>query len=128
MVNLCALRNWQKLRWVISGGLSYALFIAIAACGLAGCSSAVLIDNLPAAVGGEPASIPARAETPPQYLPVHDIPPPRDFKLMSDDEVKKRETDLLKVRDRQEASEGRSPDQNNAPNNTNVVNADANKK
>jgi hypothetical protein len=71
---------------------------------LAGCSSAPMIDGLPANVG-LPAGTPERPATPYQYPAVHDMPPPRPTQPMSEEQQKKLENELAAVRDRQEARE-----------------------
>jgi hypothetical protein len=52
---------------------------------------------------GLPANAPARTENPPAYLPVHDVPPPRDEVVLTGDEQKKLQSDLLNARDKQNA-------------------------
>jgi hypothetical protein len=47
---------------------------------LSGCAS-MMADNLP--VVGLPANAPARPETSGPFLPVHDLPPPRQEEMMS---------------------------------------------
>jgi hypothetical protein len=66
---------------------------------LGGCS--IPVADLPAI--GVPANAPARTENQPAYLPVHDVPPPRDEAVLSADEQKKIQTDLLNARDKQNA-------------------------
>jgi hypothetical protein len=73
------------------------LFAVLAACLLGGCSLPVA--DLP--VVGLPASTPPRPETPAAYLPVHDIPAPRNDTLLSPDEQARIEKDLAAARDRQ---------------------------
>jgi len=72
---------------------------------LAGCSSAPIVDELPASIG-LPAGTPARPTTPYQYPAVHDIPPPRAAPTLSDEQQGQVEKELAAARDRQEAREG----------------------
>jgi hypothetical protein len=75
------------------------LIIVCAAATLGGCS--IPVADLPGI--GVPAGAPARAENQPAYLPVHDVPPPRDEAVLTADEQKKIQTDLLNARDKQTA-------------------------
>ncbi|HEX7791692.1 MAG TPA: hypothetical protein VF467_14340 [Afipia sp.] len=52
---------------------------------------------------GVPANAPARPTTPGEYLPVHDIPPPRDEAVLDPAAREKLEKELLAARDRQAA-------------------------
>ena len=66
--------------------------------------SRVIASNAQALVAtGVPGNAPARTENQPAYLPVHDVPPPRDEAVLSADEQKKIQTDLLNARDKQNA-------------------------
>ena len=60
-----------------------------------------MLERLPPSMGGLPADAPAAPKTPYQYPAVHDMPPPRTDKTLSDDQ----QSDLLKqlenARDRQ---------------------------
>jgi len=72
--------------------------------GLAGCGGGALIgDRLPEVAGGLPAGAPARPATPYEFPAVHDMPPARDTKPLSDEDQLKLEKELLATRDRQEA-------------------------
>ena len=75
------------------------------ATGLCACSS--LGDNLPAQLG-LPQGAPARPPVEREFLPVHDMPPPRETKTLSEQERKKVEADLVEARDRQERRTGKS--------------------
>ena len=66
---------------------------------LTGCSAPLA--NAP--IIGEPANTPARAETAPSYLPVHDVPPPREEAVPPLEERTKLQKELLAARDRQNA-------------------------
>ena len=72
---------------------------AILSVTLGGCS--IPVADLPGI--GLPANAPARSDNPPAYLPVHDVPPPRDEAVLTADEQKKIQTDLLNARDKQNA-------------------------
>lgn len=63
------------------------------------------IADLPAPVG-LPEGTPARPAMAPEYLPVNDIPKPRDVKLLSEEERRKLQEDLARARARQG---GRAP-------------------
>jgi len=78
---------------------SFAAGLTIVCAALGGCS--IPVADLPGI--GLPANAPTRSETPPAYLPVHDVPPPRDEAVLTPDEQKKLRTDLLNARDKQAA-------------------------
>jgi len=78
-------------------GFATALTIVCAALG--GCS--IPVADLPGI--GLPANAPVRSENPPAFLPVHDVPPPRDEAVLTADEQKKIQADLLHARDKQTA-------------------------
>jgi hypothetical protein len=63
-------------------------------------------DRLPSDLGGLPAGAPARSATTYQYPAVHDMPPPRSTKTMSEEEQVRLEKELRAVRDRQESRAG----------------------
>ena len=57
--------------------------------------------------GSSPMDARAEAPTPPKtsgYLPVEDLPPPRETPVMTPDERSKLKTELLAARDRQAAA------------------------
>lgn len=83
----------DRLAWAILG-------LALT---LAGCSPGPLVDRVPESLGGLPAGAPARPTTPYQYPAVHDMPPPRATKPMTEEELYQAEKSLRAVRDRQEA-------------------------
>jgi len=82
---------------VVTPGFAAVLMIVCAALG--GCS--IPVADLPGI--GLPANAPARSDNPAAYLPIHDVPPPRDEAVLTADEQKKIRTDLLKARDKQNA-------------------------
>jgi hypothetical protein len=87
-----------------AAGAGTVLALALAA-GLCACSS--LGDNLPAPFG-LPQGVPERPAAEREFLPVHDMPPPRDAKTLSEQERKKIEADLKEARDRQERRTGKA--------------------
>ena len=86
--------------------MSRALAAALLAFGsviLAGCTVGSLGDHMPTAVGGLPENTPARPATPAAYPAVHDRPPPRSENVLTDEERKKLEDDLIAARKRNTA-------------------------
>jgi hypothetical protein len=82
---------------------------ALAACAMAvlsGCSGSMIADHMPAAVGGLPEDAPERQATPAAYPAVHNMPPARSTKPLSNDQQKQLEDDLVAARNRY----GVSPD------------------
>ena len=63
---------------------------------LSACSSVsnTIADAWPRALGGLPEGVPPRPETPPAFMPVHDMPPPRENKAITPDERKQIETEM----------------------------------
>jgi hypothetical protein len=58
-------------------------------------------NEMPTAIGGMPQSAPERAQTPPEFPAVHDIPPPRTTKVMTEEEKKRAEAELALMREQQ---------------------------
>jgi hypothetical protein len=58
-------------------------------------------EMLPHSMGGLPANAPGRPATPGQFPAVHDMPAPRANTVLSDEERRKAEAELLKARDLQ---------------------------
>ena len=79
-----------------------AALLAIAA--ISGCSTAQ-IDSIPKDFGGLPDSAPKRAENPPAYPAVHDMPPSRAAALLDQEQQKRMEADLIAARNRQPGQE-----------------------
>ncbi len=77
-----------------------AALLVIGAGTMAGCSSVshVVADSWPRMLGGLPEGVPPRLETPPAYMPVHDVPPPRDTKRMTPQEKAKVEAEMAASR------------------------------
>ena len=77
-----------------------ALLAAVAL--LPACSTAPYAgDVLPQSMGGLPANAPARPEAPPPFPAVHDMPPPRTNSILTYEERKKAEEELVAIRERQ---------------------------
>ena len=77
--------------------IAVALVLALAS---AGCSSSV-IDAIPAWAGGEPPGTPQRLATELPFPAVNERPPPRDTKVVSEEEQAKIERDLAAAREAQ---------------------------
>ena len=75
---------------VLAGGMLLGL-------ALGGCS--IPLADMP--LVGLPANTPARPATPGEYLPVHDVPAPRQETVLDQTQQDKLEKDLLAARDRQ---------------------------
>ncbi len=88
--------------------LAVSLAAGLAA-GLGGCASGVMLDQLPASIGGEPAELPAKPAVAYQYPAVHDMPPTRADTPMNDIEQVRLEKELQSARDRQEGLYGQAP-------------------
>jgi hypothetical protein len=67
---------------------------------LASCTTGTIGDHLPTAAGGLPEGVPPRPTTTGSYPAVHDMPPPRAQTVLTDEEQKKLEEDLIAARDR----------------------------
>jgi hypothetical protein len=74
------------------------------AAALAGCSASSVVDGMPSSL-----RLPAGAPPPPttayEYPAVHDMPPPRAVRTMTEEQQIKLEKELTAVRDQQEARE-----------------------
>ena len=71
----------------------------LAATLMAGCSTAQ-IDQIPHNIGGLPEGAPARPTVQPAYPAVHDMPPARAQPLLDEEQQKRLENDLIRVRNR----------------------------
>lgn len=87
---------------VLIRSILVALGLAVA---LSGCASGPMVDGIPSNIG-LPAEAPVRPATPYEYPAVHDMPPPRPIRIMTEEQQIKLEKELATVRDRQEAREG----------------------
>ncbi len=76
----------------------------LAISGMSGCSTAQ-IDSIPKEIGGLPEGAPKRADAPPDYPAVHDMPPPRATTLLDAEQQKRIEADLIAARNRQPGQE-----------------------
>ncbi len=68
-------------------------------CAVSGCSTTDF-DKIPKELGGLPENAPRRAETPPPYPAVNEMPPPRSNALLDVEEQKRLEADLVATRNR----------------------------
>jgi hypothetical protein len=91
------------MRRTLDGAILVVFALGVA---LSGCAAGPLGDRLPSDLGGLPAGAPARPTTTYQYPAVHDMPPPRSTKTMSEEEQVRLEKELQAVRDRQESRPG----------------------
>jgi hypothetical protein len=58
-------------------------------------------NELPTAIGGMPQAAPERPQAPPVFPAVHDMPPARNTKVMTEEEKKRTEAELAVMRDQQ---------------------------
>jgi hypothetical protein len=85
-----------------------AALVAAGAAMLAACSAgSTIADHLPNALGGLPEGTPQRPATPAAYPAVHDVPPPRTDTMLSAEEQKRLEDELVAARNRAEATAGK---------------------
>ena len=95
-------RNWPRRASWPRRALAAALLTAGALI-LAGCSVGTIGDHMPAAVGGLPEDTPKRPATPASYPAINELPPPR-ADMLTDEEQKKLEADLVAARNRAAAA------------------------
>jgi hypothetical protein len=77
--------------------LLLGLTLALAGAGpLASCST--MGGDIPTSMGGLPEGTPERPATPPAYPAVHDMPPPRNSVVLTEEEKKRVEAELAVVR------------------------------
>jgi hypothetical protein len=84
-----------------------ALPVFLLAVALGACAST--FSSLPTQVGGMPADAPQQPAAPAAYPAVHDMPPPRPDVVMTQEEQKKAEAELMALRERQEREAGTFP-------------------
>lgn len=60
-------------------------------------------------MGGETRETPRAPASPPAYPAVHDMPPPRTVPVLTDDEQRQAEAELVAARDRQTNPAARKP-------------------
>ena len=65
------------------------------------CAAQSVFGRMPESLGGLPADAPPESKTPYQYPAVHDMPPPRNDKTLSDDQQLDLLNQLENARDRQ---------------------------
>jgi hypothetical protein len=82
-----------------------ALLLAAAVL-IAGCAAATVADRMPTAIGGLPEGTPARPNTPSAYPAVNDMPSPRDDKVLTSEEQRKVEDELVAARNRAATANG----------------------
>jgi hypothetical protein len=87
---------------VRKNNLAPLLTLGFAAALLAACSSTAITDMIPSAAGGLPENAPARSATPPEYPAVNAMPQRRDALPLTDDEVKRTQSELTTLRHQQE--------------------------
>jgi hypothetical protein len=78
--------------------------VLLCATALAACSSTIA--DLPSQVGGLPAGTPERPVAPAAYPAVHDMPPPRQDTILTEEEQKQATAELSALRERQERQAG----------------------
>jgi hypothetical protein len=74
---------------------------------LVGCATGPVADHIPTAIGGLPEATPARPQTPGEYPAVNDLPPPRDSTVLTSEEQKKLEDELIAARARTAGASGK---------------------
>jgi hypothetical protein len=96
--------------------LTPLLALGLSAGLLAACSSASTVtDMIPTAAGGLPANVPARPATEPEYPAVNAMPQRRDALPLTDEEVKRTQSELRTLRQQQEERAGTLPKSAAAP-------------
>ena len=76
-----------------------ALLLAAGAL-IGSCATGTVADHAPATVGSLPEGAPARPSNPYSFPAVHDMPPPRDEKVLTVEEQRKVEEELVAARNR----------------------------
>jgi len=82
--------------------LCAAAVLIAGAAALSGCAGGFIADHLPTAAGGLPEGAPQRPATPAAYPAVHDLPPARTDTMLTAEEQRKLEDELVKARKRAE--------------------------
>jgi hypothetical protein len=75
---------------------------------ITGCAAATIADHVPVVAGGLPEGTPPRPETPAAYPAVNDMPPPRASAVLTGEEQKKIEDELVAARNRAATAGGSS--------------------
>jgi hypothetical protein len=93
------------------------MLLAAALLGLSvpGCLAQSIFGRMPESMGGLPADAPAAPKTPYAYPAVHDMPPDRKDKTLSEDQQSDLLNQLEHARDRQMRRAGEDPDGADAP-------------
>ncbi len=68
---------------------------------LPGCSASQFFSGMPSAIGGETANTPREPDNPPAFPAVHDMPAARPVPVMTEEQQKQAEADLVAARDKQ---------------------------
>jgi len=97
---------WRRIKprswlWLCNGGASHlrvAAVVIIAAL-LPGCAASQFA-NLPSQMGGEAAGTPSAPASPPAFPAVHDMPPARPAPILTEDQQRQAEAELVAARDR----------------------------
>jgi hypothetical protein len=74
---------------------------------LASCATGSVTDHIPTAIGGLPEGMPPRSQTPGEYPAVNDAPPPRETTVLTSEEQKKLEDELIAARARTAGASGK---------------------
>jgi hypothetical protein len=92
-----------RLRRIVAPALLLACAVIVS-----GCSSVATIaaDHIPTAAGGLPEGTPQRPATPAAYPAVNDRPPKRESPMLSDEEQRKLEEDLVAAGKRASGASG----------------------
>ena len=77
-----------------------AALLSAAGALIGGCATGTVADHAPATVGSLPEGAPARPSNPYSFPAVHDMPPPRDEKVLTVEEQRKVEDELVAMRNR----------------------------
>ena len=89
-------------------GVAGSVLVLAGALLLSSCANMTDVGNnlgseMPTMVGGLPQAAPERPQTPPAFPAVHDMPPPRNTKVMTEEEKKRAEAELAVMREQQTA-------------------------
>ena len=88
-------RNLRQFALLLLGlTLAFAGAAPLASCSTMG-------GDIPTAMGGLPDGAPERSQTPPPYPAVHDMPPPRNSAVLTEEEKKRVEAELAVMREQQ---------------------------
>jgi hypothetical protein len=93
------MRSRRQSPQCFARGALPALLLAAAAV-IAGCAGATVADHVPTAIGGLPDAAPPRPSALSAYPAVHEMPSPRDDKVLTSEEQYKIEDELIAARNR----------------------------